>query len=208
LPGGDRGASHGRAAFVELKISSREIRELLEAPSPEFPKYTTQLINLASGNAGATRPRIVGQMTDLVRMSGKRHLLEWEEWYRRLHPDTMKQATERILAMLEKVRKALSLIDREMVERWVQDLVIVKTFVGLRFHEAILKKLAALGGTSSRLATREEEARGIDGYVGDTPVSIKPRTYDAKRSLPEQLPPTIIFYEKKRDGIVIEFDPF
>ena len=193
---------------MEVKISNDEIRELLEAPSAEFPKYTTQLINLASQNAGATRPRVVGQMTELIRTSGKRHLLEWEEWYRQLHPDTMKQATERILAMLEKVKKALSLIDREMVERWVQDLVIVKTFVGLRFHEAILKKLAALYGTSCRLATPEEEGRGIDGYIGETPVSIKPRTYDAKRALPEQLPPAIIFYEKKRDGIVIEFEPF
>lgn len=193
---------------MELRISNAEIRELLSAPSPEFPKYTTQLINLASGNAGATRPRVVGQMTELVPRSGKRHLLEWEEWYRQSHPDTMKQATERILAMLEKVKKALSLIDREMVDLWVEDLVIVKTFVGLRFHEAILKKVAALRGTSCRLSTPEEEARGIDGYVGDTPVSIKPRTYDAKRSLPEQLPATIIFYDKKRNGIVIDFEPF
>ncbi len=38
-----------------------------------------------------------------------------------------------------------------MVEQWVKDLVIVKTFGGLRFHEAILKKGAEIKRANSRL---------------------------------------------------------
>ena len=35
-------------------------------------------------------------------------------------------------------------IDRDRIEQWVRDLVIVKTFARLRFQEAILKKGAEL----------------------------------------------------------------
>ncbi len=32
----------------------------------EFPKYTTQLMNLANQNSQGTRPKVVGQMSDLI----------------------------------------------------------------------------------------------------------------------------------------------
>lgn len=47
---------------------------------------------------------------------------------------------------------------------------------------------------------------GIDGYISGTPVSIKPSTYKTKKMLPEVFECEIIYYEKKRDGLVVEFD--
>jgi len=55
-------------------------------------------------------------------------------------------------------------------------LVLVKTFIGLKFQEAILKKVASIMGKTYRLTKPEEEAKGIDGFIGDIPVSIKPST--------------------------------
>ena len=46
-----------------------------------------------------------------------------------------------------------------MVEQWVRDLVIVKTFAGLRFQEAILKKGAEIKGTGYRFANPDEESK-------------------------------------------------
>src|SRR5690606_11917114 len=97
-------------------------------------------------------------------------------------------------------------IDREMVERWVKDLVIIKTFVGLKFQEAILKKVAQFFETTYRLAEPAEEAAGIDGFIGDKPVSIKPSSYEIKKSLSEIIEAPILFYEKGKDGIKITFD--
>jgi len=34
------------------------------------------------------------------------------------------------------------------------------------------------------MAVPEEEAKGIDGYIGDIPISIKPQTYESKQMLP------------------------
>jgi len=54
---------------------------------------------------------------------------------------------------------------------------VVKTFVGLCFEEAILSKIAQYKRSAYRLSTPAEEAQGIDGFIGDTAVSIKPGTY-------------------------------
>jgi hypothetical protein len=92
-----------------------------------------------------------------------------------------------------------------MVAEWVEDLVLNKTFAGLNFQEAILKKVADTTKQSYRLSTKEEESKGIDGYIADLPVSIKPITYKAKLGLSESIEIDMIFYDKKKDGIMLEF---
>ena len=51
----------------------------------------------------------------------------------------------------------------------------------MRFQGAILRQIAGLRGEPYRLATPEEEAQGIDGHVGNNPVSMKPVTIRAKK---------------------------
>ena len=82
----------------------------------------------------------------------------------------------------------------------------MKTFVGLKFQEAILKHVASYMKKEYRLAEPDEEAKGIDGYVGDIPVSIKPQSYVSKQMLPEMIGVRIIIYEKVKDGINVFFE--
>ena len=132
-------------------------------------------------------------------------MVEWEEWYLQQKPGAIENATEKILQKLKEFKQVLDKIDRRMVEKWVRDLVIVKTFVGLRFQEAILKKGAELKGTNYRLSSPAEESEGIDGYIGDTPISIKPETYKTMALLTEQINVKIIYYEKVDDGIEVDY---
>ena len=50
-----------------------------------------------------------------------------------------------------------------------------------------MKKVASLKNTTYQLATPEEESAGIDGYVGEKPVSIKPTTYKTKDMYGEKI---------------------
>lgn len=77
--------------------------------------------------------------------------------------------------------------------------------MGLKFQEAILKKGAQLKGESYRLADPEDEAKGIDGYIGNEPVSIKPDSYKSKEGLPETIKVSIIYYNKAKDGITVDY---
>ena len=107
--------------------------------------------------------------------------------------------------MIENFKEAINKIDKEVIEKWVRDLVIVKTFVGLRFQEALLKKGSELLREDCRLASPGEEAKGIDGFIGKIPVSIKPHTYDLKASLPEHIDCKIIRYKKTDDGVEVDY---
>ena len=144
-------------------------------------------------------------MSELIQEFEGKRLREWEEWYLKRKPDAIREATEKILLKLKELKNALNKIDRATVEQWARDLVIVKTFAGLRFQEAILKKGAEIKGTNYRLAEPDEESKGIDGYIGDTPVSIKPHTYEVKAALPEHIETKIIYYSKIDDGIEVDY---
>lgn len=189
---------------MKFKISKEEISQFLDLESPEFPKYVSPLINFLNQYAQGTRPKIVGQMSDLMNEFGGGGFDEWEKWYLVKHPNAIRDATDKIMAKLQDIKLAFDRIDRPLVESWVRDLVLIKTYAGLRFQEAILRRCSELLGKPYKVATAEEEAKGIDGYIGDRPISIKPTTYDLRSSLQESLPSAVIFYEKLKDGISVD----
>jgi hypothetical protein len=84
---------------------------------------------------------------------------------------------------------------------------LVKTFIGLKFQEAILKKVADATGLDYSLTSAEQEARGIDGVVGDREVSIKPTSWKDQVIQRENLQGVLIHYQKTDDGLEIEFQP-
>ena len=192
----------------KLKMKNEEITQLLDADVVSFPKYATQLINLANQNAQGTRPEVVGQMSELIQEFRGRKLEEWEKWYLSSHPEAIEKAKTKIMQMIGNFKQVITKIDEEMIRAWVKDLVIVKTFIGLKFQEAILKRVAAHMGKSYRTSDPDEEAKGIDGYIGVHPVSIKPHSYESKQMLPESIGVQSIYYDKVKDGINIFFDEF
>ena len=51
---------------MKLRITNQELAADLSGCALAFPKYTTQLMNLANQNAQGTRPSVVGQMSELI----------------------------------------------------------------------------------------------------------------------------------------------
>jgi hypothetical protein len=187
-----------------IKISFKELIKEISGEAKEFPKYTTQIINLANQNAQGTRPRVVGQLSELIVKCPHKEYTKWKEWYLQQQPKAIDDATKKIFSMVEELKKVINQIDEKMVKKWVEDLVIDKTFIGLKFQEGILKRIAKLKNVSYRLANPNEESKGIDGFIGNIPFSIKPITYKTKNMLNEKIEVKIIYYEKKKDGIIID----
>ena len=190
---------------MKIKLTNEQIRKSLEIPPPSFPKYVTQLINLANQNAQGTRPRVVGQLTDLIQEFPGKTLSEWEQWYLQRYPNAINITKDKIISMLENVKDAMRKIDDNMVYEWARDLVIVQTFIGLQFQEAVLKKGAEIKGVSYRLSEKAGESQGIDGYIGNVSVSIKPETYKTKKSLNEEIQAKMIYYKKVKNGIEVDY---
>lgn len=191
-----------------FKISNEEVLRLSNAFTYPFPKYTTQIINLANGNAQGTVPRVVGQLTDFIQEFDGQTLEEWITWYDNKMPDAIEIATEKAYDMVVKMREVSLLIDKDMVRHWVKDLVYNKTFCGLKVQQAILSYVAGVAGQEWRLATKAEEAKNIDGYIGEVAVQIKSSTYKLEKRLNHEIDIPIIYYEKKSNGLEIELDGF
>ena len=195
---------------MNYTLKNESIVAYNESSEFEFPKYTSQLINWANQNAQGTRPKVVGQMSELFPeflSSGEEISVEnWRKLYIEKYPDAFEKATDKIFAQVQNLRNAIPLIDREMVMHFVEDLVINKTFNGMYFQKAILASLAEKKETTYRLATPSEESVGIDGYVGETPYSIKPDTYKTMRRLSETIDVKMIYYTKTKTGLKIEVE--
>ena len=195
---------------MRYTLKNENIEDYNESNTCSFPKYTSQLINWANQNAQGTRPVVVGQMSELFpafMASGEEITIEkWHAWYTERYPDAFEKATDKIYAQVQNLRDAIPLIDREMVKHWVEDLVIAKTFNGMYVQKAILASFAERKKTTYRLATPEEEAVGIDGYVGDVPYSVKPDTYKTMGRLSETIAVKKIFYTKTKTGLTLEIE--
>ena len=195
---------------MTLTIKNEELLELNESSTPQFPKYTSQLINLANQNAQGTRPKVVGQLSELFQEYQKNtdeiSIDTWKKWYLSKYPKAIEDATNRIYEQIQNLKNAITLIDRDMIQKWVEDLIITKTYNGLYIQKAIFSKIAKIKQKDFRLAKTEEEAIGIDGYIDNVPYSIKPDTYKTMSRLSESIEVKIIYYIKTKSGIEIEFD--
>ena len=188
-----------------LKIDNKKLLELLNIEAPKFAKYSGPLMNLANRFIGGTKPKVVGQMSELIKEFDGKTFKEWESWYLKKYPKAIEAAVEKITQMLVNFKDVLEKTDRTSIKEWVRDLVVIKTFVGLKNQEAILKSVAEYFKTDYRSAKPTDESKGIDGFIGDKPVSIKPHTYLLKPELLDKIEVPIIFYEKIKTGLKISF---
>lgn len=185
-----------------IRLSEDEREELVADIDPEFPKYTTQIMNIANQNSQGTRPATVGQLNEIIEEYKEQYpdgdFEDWRQFYFENYDGdkNIEEATDKVFDMVVKMREAAEEIDREMVNRWVKDLVLYKTYTGLgRNEEAILKKLSEEYDLPYELGTAEDESKGIDGYLGSQPVSVKPITYKQKARLQEDIDAPIVYYE-------------
>lgn len=167
-------------------------------------KYIGSVINLANSFSQATRPKYVGQMSELIQNfrndCASHEVSDWEEYYN--GDDKIDAASDRIWECVLAIKENLNHLTKDDVREWTHDLIINKTHLGLQIQLDVLKLCA--NGQSYRLANVEEEAKGIDGFIGDEPVSIKPNTY--KKTInygKENIPYRIIYYTNGSQGVKI-----
>lgn len=195
---------------MKFTLKNEVIAQYNNAQGYSFPKYTSQLINWANQNAQGTRPAVVGQLSELfpefMNFCDDITIENWEKWYTEKYPDALDKATDKIYAQIQNLQSAIKLIDKPMVKKWVEDLVINKTFNGLYVQRVILAELAKIQKKAFRMATPDEESKGIDGWVGDIPYSVKPDTYKIMERLPETIDVKMIYYTKNKTGLKVEVE--
>lgn len=189
----------------EERIRLDKAKESINA-NLNLPTYTSYILNEIVRNSKANYPNIVGQMSELVPQNKDKTQKEWEDWYLENYPDAIDNATDKAYKMLLKHKKAMDLIDKSMVKEYIADLVLVKSRKGLIFHDMVLDYLSKKYETTYRLATPEEESKGIDGYVGEKPIQIKPNTYLNMSRLQEEFTCDVVYYKPTATFLYIYFE--
>src|SRR3989338_3555822 len=185
----------------EFKITRKRLQKVADYKPKEFPKYSASIINLLNRWARGTASQVVGQMSDLAQECPHKDYDKWREWYLQKHPEAIEKATKLIMAKLKDVAEAFEKIDEDIVKLWVEDLVIDKSFWGLKIQEAIILRLEEMTKKKCRLANKQEESKGIDGFVGDLPIQIKPSSYKSASNVKnEKFRAKAVYYQKNVDG--------
>ena len=163
--------------------------------SRKFPKYVSPLINLANLFSQATRPKYVGKVKDLIAELDPSSPEEWATWYVENHGNEMRGASLMIMKMLEEFRSALDKVDHRLVNEWVKDLILNKTYTGTYTKRVIRQYLREQFDRRFAFPTQDEESDGIDCKIDDVPFSIVPHK-------PADLAPGhhVIYYEEKKNG--------
>ena len=192
-----------------IVIKRKDREDLLNIKSKDFDKYVPQLINLANQISQATRPNNIGNISEMFKEFKRKNkngkLDDWEKYYRSKQKDSIEVATKKISNYINKLSESLNSINETVVKDWVEDLIFEKTYSGLNIQEIIIKKIAQMNNATYRLSNRKEEAKGIDGYINEKPVSIKPTSYDIKH-LQEDIDVKIIRYKKKNNKLIIYYN--
>ena len=189
---------------MKIRLTQQDLRGRLPVTRPEYRKYVSGLINLANSTAKATIPSRVGQVSELIQECPARDYEGWCTWYLSKYPKAIEQATERVLEMLELLRDAMDGIDPDTVHQWITELVLTKTYTGLRVQHAILEETARKLGKTLHQSSPDDESCGIDGYLDGQAVSVKPDTYrTSMASHVETIDARVIYYEKKTNGTIV-----
>ena len=167
-------------------------------------KYIGSVINLANSFSQATRPKHVGQMSELIQQfrdqCDNHEVDDWEKFYN--GDDKIDVASDKIWECILDMKENLNELTKDDVRAWTKDLIINKTHSGLQIQLNVLKLCS--DGHSYRLADVEEESKGIDGFIGEEPVSIKPNTYKKTiNSGKETIPYRTIYYTNGPKGVKI-----
>lgn len=191
--------------FKKERIRLKHAKENINV-NLDLPKYTSYILNEIVRNSKANYSNVVGQMSELAPQNFDKTQKEWEEWYLERYPDAIDNATDKAYDMLLKHKEAMNSIDRDLVKKYITDLVLVKSRKGLIAQEMVLDYLSKKYNTTYRLATPEEESQGIDGYVGDKPIQVKPHTYLDKPRLKEEFPCDVVFYKDTKTYLYVYFE--
>ena len=198
----------------EFRISEEERDRLVANEVEDFPinnpKYTTYLLNPAINLSQSNRPHVVGQMSDIVKEFREKNpdgtFEGWVEFYNDEYDgeERLEKALEMAHPMVEKMRDAFEQIDEEMTHNYLRDLVLFKSYEGFDIEETVLGKLGEIYDLEVTKATAEDESKGIDGYIGDQPVQVKPETY--KDNLQEDISVPIVFYDENKSNRAMTVD--
>jgi hypothetical protein len=175
--------------FVQIELTAKEIKEMLggrisgtnilKKQKINYPREFYGIINQLNRSSHSTSPKRIGKVHNLFKQRKFRSLGEWEKWYNNHYPGTINKSINTIYdALIIGTDPSLAYRRRykKFIRKFVKNLVINQTYTGLKIQEVILIKLSQIMRKNFKWSSGKEDSSGVDGYIGNIPISIKPKT--------------------------------
>jgi len=160
-----------------LKLTAKNYKTVVVPSRRTWPKYSTQLLNIATQNSQALRAKFVGSMKETwLEMKDKGipgTLDNWTNYYNgKFGEKNLAEAGKKTYEMIKLMK--IGGISEEMCLDYIKEVIYNKTHMGMGGEEMAVEVVAAHFGQDYRFGTPEEESEGIDAWIGDHPVQVKP----------------------------------
>lgn len=161
-----------------IKLTAKNYRNVIQRQRIEWPKYMTQLLNIATQNSQAFRPKYIGPVVETFRQMRESSipgtLKNWEKYYKKhIGEKKLIEAGRKIHAMCLKM--GIQWIGEDMCIEYAKETAYNKTHMGYGGQEMAVEVAAKYFGLSVRWPTPEEDSQeGIDAWIGEFPVQVKP----------------------------------
>lgn len=160
-----------------IKLTAKHFRGVIHRTRREWPKYSTQLLNVAAQNCKAFDVKKVGSAKETwLAMRNQNIPGTFENWCQFYDQQPFAQNIPGQAAKLyEMVQKmGITGIPLSMCEDYIREVIYNKTHMGMAGEEMAIQAVGEYYGLQVRFSTAEEEAQGIDGWIGEIPVQVKP----------------------------------
>ena len=160
-----------------IKLTAKNYNNSIAPHRREWPKYSTQLLNIATQNCQALRAKFVGSMKETWLEMKKQNLAgtldTWTDYYNSTHgTDGLVEASKKTFVMIKAM--GITRIEEAMCLDYIKEVVYNKTHMGMGGEETAVQVVADYYKLPYRWSTAEEESRGIDAWIDDKPVQVKP----------------------------------
>ncbi len=183
---------------TKLKLKKHINTEADEEREFPLPKYAGQFFNLISSNSQATRPKYVGQMSEIIPEFINEYHKEkdkfpdwrdWKEYYLDKHKEEYDNGFERFKEYINKHLDAMSKIinddDYDLAKNWYDKFILIQNYKGFQYEllilEFIKRELKKGKYYIVRKSTPEEEINSIDIVIENTEthenvcINVKPK---------------------------------
>ena len=204
-----------------IKLTAKHFDSVTKKDRCSFPLNSKPILNIATQNSQATRPAIVGSMKEFwtkFLATGNKTVEQWEQWYI-AHTDSngkngndrIQAATDKLYAYLNKMPLDHNVFTRDIAEKYILDLIVNKTHYGMSGEYHSVVAVANYFKKEYRFSTPEEESQGIDAWIGECPVQVKPEGTVVKhhvRNHADTEKTLVITYKSKEDVCFIHNPEF
>jgi hypothetical protein len=198
-----------------IKLTAKFYKENDTRARRVWPTYSTQILNIAGQNSRCFDAKKVGSMKEswleFVKTGQPDTLENWENFQRaKIGEESLQWSADKLFDMVHNKMQILW-ITKEMCRDYIEEVIFNKTHFGMGGESAAIQAASKYFNLPFRFSNAEEESQGIDGWIGEYPVQVKPEdTYkkghvfnaaDTEKTL-------VLTYEKKKFACYIHNPEF